>query len=87
MPCIPLPTVPKPQLPAPLSIGLPTLQTPPLQANLCCQFSLPQIILPLPPIPLGFLGPALAPILAAIDAAEAQVDAWLAAIPVNCPLE
>jgi hypothetical protein len=86
MPCLAAPTIPIPALPFPLSLTLPTLATPSLSVTFCCTLTLPQLVLPLPPIGLGFLGAAAVVIIQAVLALIQQVNAFLSSLQIVCPL-
>lgn len=86
MPCLPTPHLPQPpSLPFPLTLGI---TTPPinLDVNLCCKI----LAISLPPIPIGITipEPATAAIITtAIKTAIAAINAYIDALPFDCPLE
>jgi hypothetical protein len=86
MACIPVPSLPFPVLPAPLSLSPPLPPTPPTVpgAILCCK--LPPV--PPPPIPIPIppliLNPAL---LASLNAFIDQARAYINSLPLKCPVE
>lgn len=84
MPCTPGLAAPIPELPAPLSLALPTIELPTFELGICCK--LPPIPNPLPPIPLPtlVLNPA---IVAALNAYIAQALSYIRLRPFECPLE
>lgn len=83
MPCLKLPTVTAPTLPAPLSLAL-SLPSVSFDLNLCCK--LPPVPIPLPPIPLPavVLNPA---IIATLNAFIGQVVTYINSLSVPCPIE
>jgi hypothetical protein len=87
MPCVPLPALPLPTLPAPLSFSLPTIATPQLSENFCCVITIPSIPLPLPPLGLGFLGAAATVAIQGVLTVMGQVQAFVASLQINCPLQ
>ena len=84
MACICPPKPPIPVLPSPFSIPQPPLPPLPTLA-FCCQ--LPDIIPPIPPIPWPApLDPAtIAAINLALSQAKTAIDAYLDALPLDCP--
>jgi len=85
LPCIAVPQIPFPALPAPLSLGL-NLATPALSGTFCCTFSIPSIPIPLPPINLGMLGAAAIAAIQAYLQVTQKVNAFLAQLQLSCPL-
>lgn len=83
MPCLKLPAVTAPTLPAPLSLAL-SLPSVSFNIDLCCK--LPPIPTPIPPIPIPplILNPA---IIAALNAFITQVVEFINAQSVPCPIE
>jgi hypothetical protein len=87
MPCLSAPAVPFPTLPSPLGLSGINLATPPLSATFCCTLNLPQLVLPIPPINIGMLGPAAIAIIAGYLLLQKQVAAFIALLTISCPLE
>jgi hypothetical protein len=95
MPCLPVPVIPDPQLPSPLTLGAPSLPSintiVPTGALLpCCSISVPAPDLP---YPLN-AQPSLPPIIAAVPGIEAilnaavgEVNTFLQSLSPSCPLE
>lgn len=84
MACVPIPQVPNPELPFPLTIAPPETPDPGFSADLCCKilaFTIPTPPIPLPP---GTVNPATA---ALITSNLAAVQAYLDALPLKCPRE
>lgn len=83
MPCITTPTLPIPQLPAPLSIAI-ELPIPSLSLGFCCKLPVPPI--PTPPIalPAILLNPAVIGLLNGYIKTAVE---YISAIPVDCPLD
>lgn len=81
MPCIALPIPTIPTLPAPLSISLPALPSI-VTPGLCCQLIPPITIIPPITLPPAILNPA---VILTINAAIAQVQAYLDALDPGCP--
>jgi hypothetical protein len=84
MACIPIPTVAPPTLGLGLSLLPPALPSINFGADLCCkllQFSIVPPPIPLPPL---VLNPA---VLAALGPVFAAINAYLDALPLDCPLE
>ena len=83
MPCIPIPKLPLPQLPFPFSFSLPLPPIPPVNIAIpCCilpPLRIPQIPLPLPPL---VVNPA---VVTTIRTALAAAQAYLDALPLDCP--
>jgi hypothetical protein len=88
MPCIPLPKIALPELPAGLTISPPA--PPPLPGGqiipegACCKLpalNIPPV--PRPPIPPAVLGAAMATLNGFID----QVVDYLNNLPIDCPIE
>lgn len=84
MACIPVPTAAIPELPAPLSVALPSTPAVPGIPGLCCK--LPPVLNPIPPIPLGSLVLNSA-IVEALNVYIDQVRAYVNALPFKCPVE
>lgn len=83
MACIPLPAVALPVLPAPFSIDPPELPAITIGAEFCCK--LPTLsVTPLIPIPAAILNPA---VIALINAASDVINAYIDALPLDCPRE
>ncbi len=84
MPCLKLPTVTAPTLPAPFTLGLPGLSGLTFDINLCCK--LPPVSLPIPPIPLPavVLNPA---VIATLNSAISAVVTYINSLSVPCPIE
>jgi hypothetical protein len=83
MACIPIPAVPLPELPFPLTFGV---TTPPFDFDpaLCCKLLPFPIALPPIPLPLGTLNPAVVGVIMAnLQAMNDFVDA----LPLKCPRE
>jgi hypothetical protein len=87
MPCVPIPPIPFPTLPAPLSLALPTIATPQFDLNLCCTITVPSIPLPIPPIGLGQLGVFAAAAIQGYLAVTQQINAYIGALQISCPLQ
>jgi|GEM_PF-4964738 len=86
MSCIKVPIPSVPELPAPLTLRPPTPPIPPIPGlpNFCCK--LPPVPNPLPPIPIPTV--ILQPeIIAIMNGYIDQVLGYLAALPLECPLE
>lgn len=84
MACIPIPTATPPTLGLGLSLNPPALPAVNFDGGLCCkllQFTIPPIPVPLPPLVLN------AGVSAAIATVFAAVQAYLDALPSDCPLE
>ena len=83
MPCLKLPALPAPQLPAPLSLSL-SLPSLSFDLELCCK--LPPVPIQIPPIPLPplVLNPA---IIATLNAFITQVVQYVNSLSVPCPIE
>lgn len=82
MACVPVPSAPIPELPAPLSIAPPPLPSLPNIPNICCK--LPPLPVQVPPVdlPVGTLNPA---IVAIINANLKLVRDYLDALEIPCP--
>jgi len=87
MPCVAILPIPFPTLPSPLSLTLPTIATPEISENLCCVITIPSIPLPIPPIGLGSLGAAATVAIEAYIAITQQINAYIGALQVSCPLQ
>lgn len=83
MPCITTPTLPIPQLPAPLSISI-ELPIPSISIGLCCKLPIPPIPIPPIPLPAVVLNPA---IIATLNAYIRTAVEYISSIPLNCPLD
>lgn len=83
MPCIPIPTIPQPQLPFPFTFTFPIPPIPSVGITLPCCI-LPPLRTPQIPFPLGPLvvNPA---VVNTIRTALAAAQAYLDALPINCP--
>jgi len=84
MTCLKVALPPAPTLGGGLSIEPPALPSVNFQDELCCkllQFSTPPVPIPLPPAALN------AGVSAAINSALSAVQAYLDALPTDCPLE
>lgn len=83
MPCIPSPKLPIPSLPAGISISVPLPPLPSISLDgACCilpTLQTPKIPIPLPPL---VVNPAL---VATLRAGLAAIEAYEAAIPLDCP--
>jgi len=81
--CLKLPIPQIPTLPSPLSISLSPPELPDLSFQFCCK--LPPFPIPIPPIPI----PGLVFLVAAgpLNAFITQINAYLNALPLKCPLE
>jgi hypothetical protein len=82
--CLKAPTVPVPQLPAPLSLAPPSPPSLPTIPGLCCK--MPPILPPLPPIPIPalILNPA---VIATLNAFIATALGFVNSLAIPCPLE
>jgi hypothetical protein len=84
--CIRLPATPLPVLPAPFTLGV-AVASPSVSFNprLCCKFD----VLTISPVRLNLLGAVPVPTAAitAALAAKRAIQAYLDALPVNCPLQ
>lgn len=95
MPCSPIPAVPMPSLPGPLTLGVPSLPSAPPAAVPggllpCCSISIPTPDLP---YPLN-AQPTLPPIIAAVtgvevvlNAAVSEINVFLQSLTPPCPTE
>lgn len=84
MSCIPIPHVPTPTLPFPLTIGLPPLPGFSGEINLCCKIlaiDIPPLPLPIPPL---MINPAVVEV---IKSTIATINAYIDKLPFDCPLE
>ncbi len=85
MSCVPIPDVPVPTLPEPLSIPIPEPPTvPELPELFCCKLPIP----PIPPLPVK-LGPIIvnSGVIAILNVYVARMQAYIHSIPNKCPLE
>lgn len=82
MPCIAVPEISIPSLPAPFSFGASQPPSVSFDPELCCKII--QFPLKLPPLPLppGVLNPAF---ITAMNAAKSQVTAFIRSLSFNCP--
>lgn len=84
MPCVPIPVLPFPVLPAGFSISPPSPYPRPYPPGICCQiFNISSVG---PPIPL----PSLivnSTFIAALTVAMKTVQTYIDTIPLNCPKE
>lgn len=84
MPCITTPTLPVPQLPAPLSLALPTLPGISVDVPFCCKLPLPPVAIPPIPLPAILLNPA---VIATLNGYIKAAVEYISAIPFECPLD
>lgn len=83
MACLPLPTVPFPELPFPLTLGaaIPSFEFDP---NLCCKLLPFPVVIPPIPLPVGVLNPG---VVALVQANLQSMTAYFDALPFKCPRE
>lgn len=82
--CLKLPTLPIPQLPAPLTLTLPALPELPGLPAFCCK--LPPLPISIPPIPIPslILNPA---VIATLNAFITSALSYINSLAISCPLE
>ena len=87
MPCLAAPLIVLPTLPFPLSLNL-SLATPTLSFTFCCTFNLPVFSIDIGiPLELGMLGAGAVAAIQAFLNVVAQINAFLAKLVLNCPLD
>lgn len=84
MPCLQVPTVPTPVLPFPFTVSVPTISTPAVGLNLCCNITIPSIPLPLPPLPP--FGTGAVAVVEAVSVILGQINSFLGQLSISCPL-
>lgn len=84
MPCIPVPSIVVPTLPAPLTLGTPAPPPlPDLPQGICCKLP---VAPPIPPVP-GLSATILGPLVAALNLYIQQLNEFLDKVPLKCPRE
>lgn len=88
-PCLAAPTLPVPSLPLPFTLPTLAAATPNIAGRLCCNYQLPSASasLPLPPIPLGILGPGAVAFVQGVMLGIATFNAFLDKLVLKCPIE
>jgi hypothetical protein len=81
MPCLPIASLPIPELPFPLTIGPPIIDIE-FDPKLCCKLLPFPLVVPPIPLPPGTLNPA---IVAVIQAQLASMNTYFDALPFKCP--
>lgn len=84
MACVPIPVIPQPVLPFPFSLAPPPLPDLPFELGICCQVVAFSTVPPPLPLPPFIVNPAF---VAALHQAIGVAQAYLDAIPLQCPKE